>query len=119
VFDKWLGWAHVCVIAEPRVLRGRRFGNLVVAAASRELPVAGLIRRVAAGPFPARLWSQHGHRRLAQVELGPVILVIAGGDDDHDGRRWLSHVTSPAYLGQLAKLLAVGEEDEVPRLPVL
>jgi spermidine synthase len=46
---------HVCVIAEAAVLRGRRFGNLVVAAAHRELPVAGLIRRAAADPFPARL----------------------------------------------------------------
>jgi spermidine synthase len=46
---------HACVIAEPAVLRGRRFGNLVVAAAGRELPVAGLTRRAAADPFPARL----------------------------------------------------------------
>jgi spermidine synthase len=46
---------HVCVIAEAAVLRGRRFGNLVVAAARHELPVAGLIRRTAADPFPARV----------------------------------------------------------------
>jgi spermidine synthase len=46
---------HACVLAEPAVLRGRRFGNLVVAAASTELPVAALTRRAAADPFPARL----------------------------------------------------------------
>ncbi len=46
---------HVCLIAEPAVLGGRRFGNLVVAGARRELPVAGLIRRAAADPFPARV----------------------------------------------------------------
>jgi spermidine synthase len=46
---------HACVIAEAAVLRGRRFGNLVIAAAGRELPVAGLIRRAASDPFPARL----------------------------------------------------------------
>jgi len=46
---------HACVIAEPGVLRGRRFGNLVVAAANRELPIGGLTRRAAADPFPARL----------------------------------------------------------------
>jgi spermidine synthase len=46
---------HACVIAEPGVLRGRRFGNLVVAAANRELPIEGLTRRAAADPFPARL----------------------------------------------------------------
>jgi len=48
-------FAHVCVLAEPPVLRGRRFGNLVVVASDRELPVSGLIRRIAADPFPARL----------------------------------------------------------------
>jgi hypothetical protein len=46
---------HACLIAEPAVLRGRRFGNLVVAAADHELPIAGLTRRAAADPFPARL----------------------------------------------------------------
>ena len=46
---------HVCVMAEPAVLHGRRFGNLVVAGAGRELPLAGLVRRTAADPFPARV----------------------------------------------------------------
>jgi predicted O-methyltransferase YrrM len=46
---------HTCLIGEAAVLRGRRFGNLVIAAAGRELPVAGLIRRSAADPFPARV----------------------------------------------------------------
>ena len=46
---------HVCVIAEAAVLRGRRFGNLVVAGSDHELPVAELTRRAAADPFPARL----------------------------------------------------------------
>jgi hypothetical protein len=46
---------HACLIADPAVLRGRRFGNLVVAAARRGLPVAGLARRAAGDPFPGRL----------------------------------------------------------------
>jgi spermidine synthase len=46
---------HACVIAESAVLRGRRFGNLVVAASGAELPVAELTRRTAADPFPARV----------------------------------------------------------------
>jgi spermidine synthase len=46
---------HACLIAEAGVLRGRRFGNLVVAAANRELPIDRLTRRAAADPFPARL----------------------------------------------------------------
>jgi spermidine synthase len=46
---------HVCVIAEAAVLRGRRFGNLVIAGAAHELPLAGLTRRAAGDPFPARV----------------------------------------------------------------
>ncbi len=46
---------HACLIAEGPVLRGREFGNLVVAAADHELPLPELIGRTAAGPFPAQL----------------------------------------------------------------
>jgi spermidine synthase len=48
-------FSHTCLIAESAVLRARRFGNLVVVAAERVLPVAGLVRRTAADPFPARV----------------------------------------------------------------
>jgi spermidine synthase len=48
-------FADVCVMADAPVLRGRRFGNLVVAASDADLPIADLTRRVAADPFPARL----------------------------------------------------------------
>jgi spermidine synthase len=48
-------FADVCVMADAPVLRGRRFGNLVLAASDAELPVEGLTRRVAADPFPARM----------------------------------------------------------------
>jgi spermidine synthase len=44
---------HACLIAEGPVLRGRRFGNLVVVGARGELPVAELTRRAARDPFPA------------------------------------------------------------------
>ncbi len=46
---------HACLIAEAGVLRGRRFGNLVLAASRREFPVRVLTRLVAADPMPARL----------------------------------------------------------------
>lgn len=46
---------HACMIADAAVLRGRRFGNLVVAAARHGLPVAGLSQRAASDPFPGRL----------------------------------------------------------------
>lgn len=48
-------FAQVCLIADPGVLRGRRFGNLVLAAAQDELPLTGLARRAAGDPFPGRL----------------------------------------------------------------
>jgi spermidine synthase len=46
---------HECVIAEAGVLRGRRFGNLVIAGSHAELPVQALTRRALADPFPARV----------------------------------------------------------------
>jgi len=46
---------HVCLIADGAVLRGRRFGNLVLAGARHGLPVAALAQRAAADPAPARL----------------------------------------------------------------
>jgi len=46
---------HACLIADPAVLRGRRFGNLVLAASDSELPVAALARRTAGDPFPGRV----------------------------------------------------------------
>jgi spermidine synthase len=46
---------HVCLLAEPGTLRGRRFGNLVAVASDDELPLAQLSRRCAADPMPARV----------------------------------------------------------------
>ncbi|SEG89084.1 hypothetical protein SAMN04489712_12318 [Thermomonospora echinospora] len=45
---------HTLLLAEPGVLRGRRFGNLVLAASDTELPVAELTRRAAGGMVRAR-----------------------------------------------------------------
>ncbi|UNO38657.1 fused MFS/spermidine synthase [Streptomyces sp. MST-110588] len=49
---------HLCLIAEPAVLRGRRFGNAVLVASWVPLPVGPLARRTAADAFPARV--EHG-----------------------------------------------------------
>ncbi|MFD8594043.1 spermidine synthase [Kitasatospora sp. NPDC059646] len=46
---------EVCLIADPAVLRGKRFGNLVLAAAHTPLPFTDLTRRLAADPAQARL----------------------------------------------------------------
>ncbi|MGW8379934.1 fused MFS/spermidine synthase [Streptomyces sp. ODS28] len=51
-------FGELCLIAEPAVLRGKRFGNGVLAASDGELPVAGLTRRAAGDPAHARV--EHG-----------------------------------------------------------
>jgi len=56
---------NACMIADPGVLRGRRFGNLVLAASRDALPVAGLSRRGAADPFPGRVVAGAGLDRFA------------------------------------------------------
>ncbi|MFD4768898.1 spermidine synthase [Streptomyces niveus] len=49
---------ELALAADPAVLRGRRFGNAVLLASDRELPVAELTRRVASDPHPGRV--EHG-----------------------------------------------------------
>ncbi|MGY5632920.1 spermidine synthase [Streptomyces sp. UC1A3] len=49
---------ELAIIAEPGVLRGRRFGNVVLVAAHRPVDTAELARRTAADAFPARV--EHG-----------------------------------------------------------
>ncbi len=46
---------HVIVLAEVQTLKGRRFGNLVVAASAAALPTQWLPRLMAAGPHPAKV----------------------------------------------------------------
>jgi spermidine synthase len=56
---------HACLIADPGVLRGRRFGNLVLAASRQELPAAELARRTASDPFPGRVMGGEELGRFA------------------------------------------------------
>ena len=46
---------EVCLIADPGVLRGRRFGNLILVGGRVEPPVAALTRLAAGDPFPGRV----------------------------------------------------------------
>lgn len=46
---------HVCLLAEPGTLRGRRFGNLVAVASDAGLPLAALSRSCARDPMPSRV----------------------------------------------------------------
>jgi len=56
---------YACLIADAPLLRGRRFGNLVLAAAQHDLPMAELTRRTAGDPFPARVVSGDDLARFA------------------------------------------------------
>jgi spermidine synthase len=60
-------FAELALIADPTVLRGRRFGNAVLVAADRPLPLAELTRRTASDPHPGR------------VEHGRALTDFAGG----------------------------------------
>ncbi|MFE1553419.1 spermidine synthase [Streptomyces sp. NPDC058734] len=60
-------FAELALAADPVVWRGKRFGNAVLVASDRELPVAEFTRRVASDPHPGRV--EHG-RALADFTGG-------------------------------------------------
>ncbi|MFC9845395.1 spermidine synthase [Streptomyces sp. NPDC060223] len=49
---------ELALIADPTVLRGKRFGNAVLVGSARPLPLAELTRRAASDPHPGRV--EHG-----------------------------------------------------------
>ncbi|MFJ8191433.1 spermidine synthase [Streptomyces sp. NPDC096094] len=49
---------ELALVADPAVLRGKRFGNAILVACDHPLPVAELTRRAASDPHPARV--EHG-----------------------------------------------------------
>jgi spermidine synthase len=55
-------FAHACLMADSAVLKGRRFGNLVLAASRK---AAALERRVVSDPLPGRLVSDEELSRFA------------------------------------------------------
>ncbi|MFE7130437.1 spermidine synthase [Streptomyces sp. NPDC057638] len=57
-------FAELAVVAEPAVLRGRRFGNALLVAAHRPFDTEELARRTAADAFPARVEHGAAVRRL-------------------------------------------------------
>jgi len=72
------------LVADAAVLRGRRFGNLVLAASDQALPAAALARRTAGDPFPGR------------VVAGPDLArFVAGAKPIADGEAQLSPAPPP------------------------
>jgi hypothetical protein len=58
-------FAYGALIAEPAVLHGRRFGNVLLLGSDDELPVGELRRRLLTDPFPARIVADDELRGLA------------------------------------------------------
>ncbi|MFI7443347.1 spermidine synthase [Nonomuraea indica] len=81
-------FGDVALLAEPGVLRGRRFGNLIVAAARSGLPVDLLTRRAAGGLTQAR--CLHGEE---------LTRFVAGAPPIRDGEPVSAPVPPPAVFG--------------------
>jgi spermidine synthase len=58
-------FAHVAVIADAAVLRGRRFGNLVLVASPEPIPAETLTRLTAGDPMPGRVLHDADLTRFA------------------------------------------------------
>ncbi|MFJ1804733.1 MULTISPECIES: spermidine synthase [unclassified Streptomyces] len=65
---------ELALVADPTVLRGKRFGNAVLVACDLPLPTAELTRRAASDPHPGRV--EHG-RALTDFTGGAVPVVDA------------------------------------------
>ncbi|MFD9436221.1 spermidine synthase [Streptomyces sp. NPDC060002] len=65
---------ELALVADPTVLRGKRFGNAVLAASDLPLPTAELTRRAASDPHPGRV--EHG-RALTDFTGGAAPVVDA------------------------------------------
>ncbi len=65
---------ELALVADPTVLRGKRFGNAVLVAADQPLPVAELTRRAASDPHPGRV--EHG-RALTDFTGGATAVTDA------------------------------------------
>ncbi|MFD1935784.1 spermidine synthase [Nonomuraea mangrovi] len=79
---------HVALLAEPGIMRGRRFGNLIIAASPSELPVDLLTRRAAGGLTQARC-----------VYGEALTNFVAGASPIHDGDAVLAPAPPPAVFG--------------------
>ncbi|MFI6323524.1 spermidine synthase [Nonomuraea sp. NPDC050556] len=78
---------HVALLAEPGVMRGRRFGNLIIAASPTELPLEILTRRAAGGLTQARC-----------VYGEALTNFVAGAPPIKDGDPVLAPVPPPALF---------------------
>ncbi|MFJ4802376.1 MULTISPECIES: fused MFS/spermidine synthase [Streptomyces] len=71
-------FAELALIADPAVLRGKRFGNAILVASDLPLPLSELTRRAASDPHTARV--EHG-RRLTDFTGGAQPVTDAAAVD--------------------------------------
>lgn len=64
-------FAHLAIAADTSMLKGRRFGNVVMYASDGELPFASMPRRLASDPSPAKLVEGDELRRF--IAGAPVV----------------------------------------------
>ncbi|MGW2718918.1 spermidine synthase [Streptomyces sp. NPDC001492] len=62
---------ELALVADPTVLRGKRFGNAVLVASDAPLPIAELTRRAASDPHPGRV--EHGRALLDFTGGAPAV----------------------------------------------
>ncbi len=67
-------FGDVAALAETQILKGRRFGNIVLIASPTELPIQWLPRLLAAGPHPAKVVSG---RELSEFIAGASVVTDA------------------------------------------
>jgi hypothetical protein len=80
---------HALLMGDPGVLRGRRFGNLFLAASREPLPVAELTRRAAGGIARARM-----------VAGDDLAAFCAGAAPLHDGEEIVTPTPPPQVFGR-------------------
>jgi hypothetical protein len=71
VFGADAGGPRVAVLAEPHVLRGRRYGNFVFVGSASALPLDWMPRLMAGGPHPAAV--VHGRELKDWIAGAPVV----------------------------------------------
>lgn len=61
---------HVAIIADPPMLKGRRYGNIVIAGSDAPLAQSACLpRELLAGAMPATLWDDVRVRQFAARQL--------------------------------------------------
>lgn len=68
-------FAHVALLAEPSVFRGRRFGNALLVASQAPLPERALVRALSGGAAPARVVAGDDARHFC---AGASVVTDAG-----------------------------------------